>query len=463
MKSRRIRTIVSLFTIAAMLLTFTPVNAAENSPKEGDYVKFGTYHGAAVLWRVVDLDEDGAPMLLSDQIITNKPFNLHSNNEISWEISYIRTWLNSEPGQGQVKYIEDEFFSSYPLDPRVWDVNALKNEAGFLSPTNFTAAEVGILKESKQRDTLVNKYMADKEGGSKELYLDSNITDLGQAASIAKNAYYKYVTDRMFIMDIEQMNELYKKFGDYANSSATYESLQYERNANTDLIDHYYDHTGRKEIPLEKSVEYSPQYVRNVIARDSHYAIIGIGFGNIDEFETGFGSSGGDNLDITGVRPACYIDMSKTGIASGSGSKDDPYRFDAKNIYGNTEAIKPQPVRVVGMWSRFIKFTEESGMPFVDSANRTQVPLRMTMQNYGADVGWDSTSKTAIVEKNGIKVEVPIGKNYILVNGAQQAIDTAAQIVNGKTYLPIKAVVEALGGEVAWDSSIKTVIITGQI
>jgi len=58
---------------------------------------------------------------------------------------------------------------------------------------------------------------------------------------------------------------------------------------------------------------------------------------------------------------------------------------------------------------------------------------------------------------------VPIGKNFILVNGAQQSIDTAAQIANSKTYLPIKAVVEALGGKVAWDPSTKTVIITGQI
>lgn len=464
MKSRRIRTIVSLFTIAAMLLTFTPVNAAENGLKEGDYVKFGTYHGAAILWRVVDLDEDGDPMLLSDQIITNKPFNLYSNCESCWEVSYIRSWLNSEAGEGQVKYGEEESILAYPLDPGVWDVDVLKKEAGFLSPKNFTSAEIGILKESKQKDTLIGKYMAGKEGGSKEYYIDYNLWQVDQAAAIAKNAYYKYVTDRMFVMDIIQLNDVYKKFGDYAITTATYESLQYEKNAKTEYIDHYYNNSGTKEIPLAKPVESSAQYVRNFIARSNSaerdYALIGIGYTNMGALELGFGSSGGDNLDITGVRPACYVDMSKTSIASGSGSKDDPYRFDAKNIYGNTEALKPQPVRVVGMWSRFIKFTDASGMPFVDSASRTQVPLRVTMENLYAKVTWDSSSKTAIVEKNGIKVEVPVGKNYIVVNGVQQTIDTSAQIVNGKTYLPIKSVVVALGGEVSWDPSTKTVIIT---
>lgn len=464
MKNRRIRTIISLFTIAAMLLTFTPVNAAENGLKEGDYVKFGTYYGAPILWRVVDLDENGDPMLLSDQIITNKPFNLHSNNESCWEVSYIRTWLNSELGQGQVKYIEDDNFASYPLDPRTWDVNSLKNEAGFISPKNFTAAEVSILKESKQKDTLIGKYMAGKEGGSKEFYVDSNTYKIDQAAATAKNAYYKNVTDRMFVMDIEQLNNVYKKFGGYAIASATFESLQYEKNANTTYVDHYYDNSGIKEISLAKPVESSNQYLRNFIARsnssDRDYALIGIGYTNVGAFEPGFGSSGSDNLDITGVRPACYIDVSRTSIASGSGTKDDPYRFDVKNIYGNTEAQKPQTVKVAGMWSNLIKYTEASGIPFIDSASRTQVPLRLTMENFGAKVAWESISRTAIVEKNGIKVEVPIGKNYIFVNGAQQTIDTAAQIVNSKTYLPIKAVAEALGGKVAWDSSTKTVIIT---
>ena len=84
------------------------------------------------------------------------------------------------------------------------------------------------------------------------------------------------------------------------------------------------------------------------------------------------------------------------------------------------------------------------------------------MESYGATVGWDSATKTAIVEKDGIKVEVPVGKNYIVVNGQNLTIDTSAQIANGKTYLPIKSVVVALGGEVSWDSSTKTVIITNK-
>lgn len=43
--------------------------------------------------------------------------------------------------------------------------------------------------------------MVSKEGGSKEFYMDYDLYQIDQAASIAKNAYYKYVNDRMFVMD----------------------------------------------------------------------------------------------------------------------------------------------------------------------------------------------------------------------------------------------------------------------
>lgn len=107
-----------------------------------------------------------------------------------------------------------------------------------------------------------------------------------------------------------------------------------------------------------------------------------------------------------------------------------------------------------------IGFTEQSGAPFVDSNNRTQVPLRVTMESFGATVGWNNDTRTAIVENDGIKVEVPVGQSYIIKNGKQIKNDTAAIIKDGKTYLPIRAVLEAFGANVGWDSSTQTVTVS---
>ena len=100
-----------------------------------------------------------------------------------------------------------------------------------------------------------------------------------------------------------------------------------------------------------------------------------------------------------------------------------------------------------------VAFTSESGKPFVDANGRTQVPLRVVMEQYGCDVKWDSMSSTAIITKGSTTVTVPIGKSYITVNGKNVPMDTSALVQDGHTYLPIRAVLEAFGANVKWDNS----------
>jgi len=115
---------------------------------------------------------------------------------------------------------------------------------------------------------------------------------------------------------------------------------------------------------------------------------------------------------------------------------------------------------IVAIDSERVEFTEESGHPFVDENSRTLVPFRKALESYGATVDWNNDERIAIAEKDEIKVEVPIDQSYILVNGEQKATDTQAKIVNGRTYLPIRAVIEAFGSSVEWDAALKTVVIT---
>lgn len=115
---------------------------------------------------------------------------------------------------------------------------------------------------------------------------------------------------------------------------------------------------------------------------------------------------------------------------------------------------------IVAIDSERVEFTEESGHPFVDENSRTLVPFRKALESYGATVNWNNDERIAIAEKDEIKVEVPIDQSYILVNGEQKATDTQAKIVNGRTYLPIRAVIEAFGSSVEWDAALKTVVIT---
>ncbi len=44
-----------------------------------------------------------------------------------------------------------------------------------------------------------------------------------------------------------------------------------------------------------------------------------------------------------------------------------------------------------------VQFTEASGAPFIDQTNRTQVPFRKAMEQYGCTVSWDSVTQTVVV------------------------------------------------------------------
>jgi hypothetical protein len=73
------------------------------------------------------------------------------------------------------------------------------------------------------------------------------------------------------------------------------------------------------------------------------------------------------------------------------------------------------------------------------------------MEKYGATVTWDNVNKIAIVNYNGITVEVPIGQNYIIKNGEKILNDTVSVIKDNRIYLPIRIVLESFNMYVYWD------------
>ncbi len=106
----------------------------------------------------------------------------------------------------------------------------------------------------------------------------------------------------------------------------------------------------------------------------------------------------------------------------------------------------------------YVKYNSVTGYPFIDSNNRTLVPLRQTVESFGCSVGWDGNSKIATISKENNKVIVYVGWNMINVSGATREIDTNPVIVNNRVYLPIRAVLEAFGYIVYWNQNTKTVV-----
>ncbi|WP_312092146.1 family 10 glycosylhydrolase [Aminipila sp.] len=126
--------------------------------------------------------------------------------------------------------------------------------------------------------------------------------------------------------------------------------------------------------------------------------------------------------------------------------------MSAKSVYAGSNIS-------VTIDGKTVVLDETFGKPFIDTNSRTLVPFRGVMEEFGGTVTWDNENRIAIVEKNGTTVQAPIDQKYILVNGQKKDNDTAAVIKDERTYLPIRAVLEAFGAGVAWDNANRIVVI----
>lgn len=91
---------------------------------------------------------------------------------------------------------------------------------------------------------------------------------------------------------------------------------------------------------------------------------------------------------------------------------------------------------------------------------RTLVPMRDIFEALGATVVWNPSDRSIIAQKEATRIHLQIGSKTALVNDRNVWLDEAPTITNGSTLVPLRFVSEALGAQVAWNSSQRLVSIT---
>lgn len=92
--------------------------------------------------------------------------------------------------------------------------------------------------------------------------------------------------------------------------------------------------------------------------------------------------------------------------------------------------------------------------------NRTLVPFRSIFEALGLSVSWKPKTQTVIGSKPGMEIYFYINGNVAQVNGIKKELDVPAQIINDRTYIPLRFLSEALGLTVSWDDKTGMVSIT---
>ena len=92
------------------------------------------------------------------------------------------------------------------------------------------------------------------------------------------------------------------------------------------------------------------------------------------------------------------------------------------------------------------------------------VPLRLIAEAFGATVEWIPETRginiTLDLDSAKHTIGLQVGNPTAIVDGEVFALDVAPEIVNARTFVPIRFIAEAFGSQVDWDPLTRTVTIT---
>lgn len=97
--------------------------------------------------------------------------------------------------------------------------------------------------------------------------------------------------------------------------------------------------------------------------------------------------------------------------------------------------------------------------PPIIQNNHVLIPIRAVFEAFGAEVAWIEDSKTATASKDGKSVSLSADKAEIIIDETIHELDCTPVLRNGRLLIPIRAAAEAFGAYVSWNESLKTVLI----
>ena len=97
--------------------------------------------------------------------------------------------------------------------------------------------------------------------------------------------------------------------------------------------------------------------------------------------------------------------------------------------------------------------------PVIDDGS-TLVPVRDVFEAAGFYVDWNPANQTVTMLGEKGLITIVVGESRFFSNFAYRELDVPAQIINGRTMLPIRALLESVGFEVDWDAATSTISAT---
>lgn len=137
--------------------------------------------------------------------------------------------------------------------------------------------------------------------------------------------------------------------------------------------------------------------------------------------------------------------------------------FSIESLYENLEVMDlteklgetvilmlDSPKAYVDLYEVDIDYKNNNVRPLLKD-NKTLVPVRFISESLYADVDWNGETSTVTITLGDRTAKLVVGSKEMTINGTTTSIEVPAQLIQNNTFVPLRAIAEALGKEVFYD------------
>ena len=103
---------------------------------------------------------------------------------------------------------------------------------------------------------------------------------------------------------------------------------------------------------------------------------------------------------------------------------------------------------------------DESGTVPIVVNDRTLLPVRAVVEAMGGTVDWNGDTQTVTLKCGENEIKLVIDDSTAYLNNTAKTLDTAPTIINDRTMLPIRFIAENFGYGVNWDNASRKITLT---
>ena len=132
-----------------------------------------------------------------------------------------------------------------------------------------------------------------------------------------------------------------------------------------------------------------------------------------------------------------------------------------------TAAMAAMPVMAADEITVFVNGSQldfvkyDNVLPYIEN-DYTLIPIRAIAESLGLDVAWEESTRTVSVSGGDTLIGLVIDSDKATVNGEEKTLGVPARITDDRTFIPLRFVSENIGADVLWDGETRTITINGE-